>query len=77
MQGVSEMNEKTRIFRNYNAARALGLDRKRLNKALGIAQRKGAARSYFTTADFCSCPDATYRPDGICKHRIAAALVAV
>lgn len=34
------MTTKTRIFRNYNVARGLGLDRKRLNKALGIAQTK-------------------------------------
>lgn len=70
------MRNKTRIFRAYNAARALGLDKKRLNKALGLAQRKAPA-PYFTTPEFCSCPDAKYRPGELCKHRIAAALVAV
>lgn len=67
---------KTTLFRNYNAARGLGLDKKRLNKALGIAQRKEQA-PYITTPEFCSCPDAKYRPWELCKHRIAAALVAV
>lgn len=69
------MKDKARIFRNYNAARALGLDRGRLNKALGLAQRKAPA-PYFTTPDACSCPDTKYRPGAICKHRIAAALTA-
>lgn len=69
------MKDKARIFRNYNAARALGLDRGRLNKALGLAQSKSAPK-YITSPDFCSCADAKYRPGAICKHRIAAALTA-
>ncbi|MGD9724771.1 MAG: SWIM zinc finger family protein [Pirellulales bacterium] len=63
---------KSILFRNYNAARALGLDRGRLNKALGLAQSKSAPK-YITSADFCSCADAKYR--GVtCKHQIAVAL---
>jgi hypothetical protein len=69
------LDSKSRLFKNYNAARSLGLDRGRLNKALGIAQSKAAPR-YGATADFCRCRDAKYRPWVICKHRIAAALVA-
>lgn len=67
--------DKRRIFRNYNAARALGVDRGRLNKALGLAQTKAPARRYFTTTDDCTCPDRKYR-GGLCKHIIARALVA-
>ena len=33
-------------------------------------------RAYRTTTSECSCPDATFRPHLICKHRLAAELVA-
>lgn len=65
---------KSILFRNYNAARALGLDRGRLNKALGLAQTK-AAPKYITTLTDCTCPDRQYR-GGWCKHIVAANLVA-
>lgn len=60
---------KTELFRRYNAARALGLDKKRLNKALGLAQCKAPAR-YITTLTDCTCPDRKYRTQW-CKHVIA------
>lgn len=29
---------------------------------------------YVTTEDSCSCADSTYRPNKVCKHRLALAL---
>ena len=71
------MQSKSTIFARYNLARNLvragQLDAPRLNKALGIAQRKSCP-DYVTTTDRCSCPDAAYRPWLICKHRLAVFL---
>ena len=67
---------KSALFTAYNAAKALGLERRRLNRALGLAQRRRGCSDYVTTADQCSCPDAKYRGI-VCKHRIAKALEAL
>ena len=32
---------------------------------------------YVTSLDSCTCPDATYRPTKVCKHRIALKLQSV
>lgn len=48
-------------------------DRGRLNRALGIAQRKNRSSSYDTTDSTCSCPDFWYRRTR-CKHIIALIL---
>ena len=67
-------SNRSQLFTTYNAARSLArkgsLDPKRLNRALGLSQ-SSKAPEYVTTLDRCSCPDATYRPHVICKHRLA------
>lgn len=71
--------DRSTLFVSYNVCRRLAhqgyLDEKRLNRALGLAQRKGAPK-YHTTVDSCDCPDSTYRGrSGVtCKHRLALAL---
>lgn len=66
--------DRSALFTAYNALRALAvqneLDMGRVNRALGVAQRKASGK-YETTADTCTCPDATYRPWKVCKHRLA------
>ncbi len=73
------MHSKSTLFARYNLARTLvrsgQLDAGRLNRALGVAQRK-AEPEYATTSDRCSCPDAQYRPWLVCKHRLAIFLAA-
>lgn len=68
---------RSQVFERYNAGRNLvrtgELDAGRLNRGLGIAQRKEAP-DYNTTADACNCRDSVYRPWLVCKHRIAVAL---
>lgn len=76
--------DKSSMFHFYNKARAAGMDRKRLNKALGLiqagkvkllsgsrasAQGSGGA-TYIVTGRFCTCPDAQHR-GALCKHRLA------
>lgn len=73
MTGVAT---KSGLFRAYNVARASGrIDRKRLDKALGIAQRR-ERHPYITTLTFCSCPDFQIRLQGRgpCKHQYALML---
>ncbi len=65
---------KSEIFSVYNKARKAArqgkLDEDRLNRALGLIQRKdGGARPYMTTAKTCTCPDFT-RTGKPCKHII-------
>jgi hypothetical protein len=66
--------DKSQIFTQYNKARKAVsdgiLERGRVNRALGIAQSK-SERKYETTVGHCTCPDSTYRPGVVCKHRIA------
>jgi len=66
---------KSALFRNYNAAKTLDLDKGRLNRALGVAQ-SSKQTEYITTATSCTCPDARYRRT-TCKHQIAKLLVSV
>jgi predicted nucleic acid-binding Zn finger protein len=74
---------RSALFTAYNAAKPIFTDRPRLNRALGVAQRK-TAPAYVTTLSKCSCPDfsgvdahgrrfrlPSLRP---CKHLIALAL---
>ena len=67
---------RSALFRAYNAARTLGVDRGRLNRALGLAQRKAYESEYRTTTKACDCADAYYRHT-TCKHQLAAALRAL
>lgn len=82
--------EKSHLFEAYNAAKPLArrglIDGKRLNKALGIAQRKQAP-TYITTNSRCTCPDFSgidangrrFRSQSTrpCKHILAFTLSAV
>ena len=67
---------RSHLFTAYNAARTLArtglIDRNRLDRALGVAQRI-EPRPYVTTADDCNCPDARIR-HAVCKHRLALLL---
>jgi predicted nucleic acid-binding Zn finger protein len=67
---------RSELFKSYNqfkkAARALGADTKRIDRGLGVAQRKDP-RPYVTTTESCTCPDHTYRKV-TCKHMIALQL---
>ena len=69
------MLDKSSLFINYNAARTLVrdglLDSGRLNRALGLAQTKHPVLAYRTTSLGCTCPDAQYRPNLVCKHRLS------
>lgn len=77
------MLNRSTLFTAYNAAKPIYTDRQRLNRALGVAQRR-TAPAYITTLQRCSCPDFSgvapngrrfrlpaFRP---CKHIIALAL---
>jgi hypothetical protein len=80
---------KSTLFTIFNKARArrAGLDRGRVNRALGLIQSgkikllaDGSAAggcngtTYLVTSQGCTCPDATYR--GIwCKHRVARGIL--
>ncbi len=79
MQSNATTVSKSVIWSNYNAARQLVrdglLDAGRLNRALGVAQSR-QERTYHTTSTRCDCPDSTYRPGFVCKHRIALVLKA-
>jgi hypothetical protein len=68
---------KSELFRVYNKARSAArsgrIDPKRLNKALGLAQRKDkdeVLSKYQTTINRCACGDQTHRPGVICNHRL-------
>ena len=64
---------KSGLFRRYNRLRYLGLiERRRLNRALGMALRQ-IIRPYTTTLYTCDCPDSQYR-GLVCKHRAALML---
>jgi len=61
----------------YNVARGMVPDVPRLNRALGVAQRR-QPRPYLTTATSCTCPDWRYRlwaTGQPCKHMLGRALV--
>ena len=68
---------RSALFVAYNAARGLAakgyFDMDRLNRALGLAQRK-EPRPYNTTVNDCDCPDNLCRPSVVCKHRLAKML---
>ena len=67
---------KSEIFTQYNKARSAGvlngLDPKRVNRALGLLQRKdggeGKLSDYRTTVKSCGCMDS--QMGNTCKHRI-------
>lgn len=63
-------------MRAYNLARNLAregrIDGRRLNRALGVAQRREPS-PYVTTLEACSCPDFQYRRRP-CKHMYAVML---
>lgn len=63
---------KSKLFTAYNAAKPL-CEKGRLNRALGLAQRKDCTSSYITTTSTCTCPDFWYRATR-CKHIIALVL---
>jgi len=69
---------RSRLFAVYNKARhavALGrLERRRLDRALGLALRKHQMPKYHTTLRGCSCRDAEIHPGTICKHRLCLML---
>jgi hypothetical protein len=65
---------KSEIFTQYNKARSAArqgkLDPKRVDRALGVVQRK-AQSEYITTTRGCSCEDHSRHPGIACKHMIA------
>lgn len=79
---------KSALFTVYNKARACGLDRARVNRAMGIVQagkvtlyQDGVAlvdgdkgKTYTVRGESCNCPDHTYRGI-VCKHIVARWLV--
>jgi len=70
--------ERSRLFVAYNHARRaakLGrLEKRRLDRALGLAMRRDQTPKYHTTLRGCSCRDAEIHPSVWCKHRLALAL---
>jgi len=69
---------RSALFVAYNKARAAAkagkLERRRLNRALGLAMRKAYVPTYHTTLRGCSCRDAEIHPGVICKHRLSLML---
>ena len=68
--------DKSTLFTAYNAAKRVeGIDRGRLNRALGVAQTRGQSHveRYGTTASDCGCPDHRFR-GFLCKGMLALAL---
>jgi hypothetical protein len=72
------MSQSTRshLFIAYNAAKALPIERGRLDRGLGIAQRRDTTNPYGCTAMQSLCPDGRFR-GVVCKHRAAALLLDV
>lgn len=74
------MTTKSEIFQKYNSIKKVfkgdAKQTERLNKGLGIALsgKKFAVKmvEYNFTTNTCNCPDATYRPQFVCKHQLAA-----
>lgn len=71
---------KKSLFTLYNILRNdskeyTSITKSRLNKALGLAQKKDSDRPYYTTIQSCTCPDATQRSNFVCKHRLALMLL--
>lgn len=69
------MVNRTTLFQVYNAGRGMGIEPSRLNRALGICQRRDTSNAYGCTVNRSVCPDGKYR-GGRCKHSIAAAMLA-
>ena len=73
---------KSKLFSTYNALRAVaddtGIERKRLNRALGLAMAK-EPRPYHTSTESCDCPDSYFHKGAgtVYKHRIARILTEV
>jgi hypothetical protein len=73
------MIDKRAIFKRYNMLKGdttvyPRFEINRLNKALGLAQRKNKESRYYTTLTSCTCPDHVHRNFFVCKHRLAAML---
>ena len=70
--------QKSHIFTRFNVLRSMarhgehGLDEKRINRALSLAQTTGYQDDYNTTPERCLCDDHRYRHEAgiVCKHRI-------
>ncbi len=77
-QPVSGMNKRA-IFTAYNAMRGQArrgmFDMGRLNRALGLAQRR-ERRPYVTSLDWCTCPDCECRRV-YCKHRLREIMLTI
>lgn len=69
---------RSQLFTAYNqtkaAARQAGQDTRRVDRALGLAERKDGSRPYTTSEYACTCPDFVYRGARAgqpCKHMTA------
>lgn len=65
------------LFTAFNRAKAHDIfEPARLRRALGYLQRKDQSwrEKYATTLDHCECGDAQWRPEYVCKHRLALML---
>lgn len=82
------LSQKSVLFTVYNKARACGLDRPRVNRAMGLVQAgkvrkvnaatfavEGDGCTYMVINGKCSCKDAQYRPAEKCKHLVATWIV--
>lgn len=69
------MTNRSTLFQVYNAGRRMGIEPGRLNRALGLCQRRSRPSEYATTAYGCTCADHKYRRV-TCKHMLALAMLA-
>ena len=78
---VNHASDRSKLFGAFNRLRAYSrrhpgvLDVRRVNRALGVAQRK-QPRPYETTVSGCTCMDwlCRHRSAGPCKHILAIRL---
>lgn len=82
------VTQKSQLFSVYNKARACGLDRPRVNRAMGIIQAGRAklladgsaavenedGTVYMVKGKSCTCPDHRFRGE-TCKHIVASWLL--
>jgi hypothetical protein len=61
---------RSHLFTIFNACKALPIERGRLNRGLGIAQRRDHSNPYGCSSTQSLCPDGRYR-GVVCKHRAA------
>lgn len=77
--GLMTTDQLKLIFQRYNVLKEdcgkyPRFELKRLNKALGLAQKNIKDDKYHTTLTGCTCPDAMQRGYYVCKHRLALML---